>query len=211
MKSILCFALLLTLSLNASTAQTLSKGSWTLGGGLLAEQREALEDFGGLGLLLTKRNVLALFPQVSYFAKDNLAIGVRFLGGIERSRPAVDFLPPDIRFNGFNAWGTGAFIKYYHPIGGRFYVDVEVGGNYRSVKNEGEANPAVAYEAFVNPGISFFFNSKWVLQGYFASAYYVKSDFSKSLLMPEMVTGYGINFGAATLAFRLNYFFGKEN
>jgi hypothetical protein len=217
--SLLCFLLLLIYA--DANSQKLSQGSWMLGGGLTAENREIDNDnFPGWGNFINKRASIAAQPQIAFFIANQIAAGVRLYAGREILTTVTSYQgqPSFTNSTTYNSWGVGGFAKIYHPLGARFFFDLEIGANYQIVPGSSTRNNAVtnepldakAFELYANPGISFFFNSKWVLQSYFASIYFMNTDASRSSLMPDVDSGYGLLFGPQAMVFRLNYFFGKE-
>lgn len=220
MKNILSICFVLTFACNLTNAQLLNKGSWMLGGGISAENREFNQAGSPLGLTYDKRSSIAAQPQIGYFIANQIALGVRLYAGTETLRTIGQpvFGQPQFLNTRYNSWGIGGFVKIYQPLGTRFFFDLEIGGSYQTAPNSGISSSlftnlptdAKAYEIYANPGISFFFNSKWVLQSYFASLYFVDSEFTRSTLLPDLGSGYGLLFGPQAMVFRLNYFFGKE-
>lgn len=220
MKYVSLLSLLFVLMHTDAHSQKLSQGSWMLGGGLTAENRERNNNnnFPGSGNYTTRASIAAQ-PQIAFFVANQVAAGVRLYGGREVVTNTNSFQGQSISSNtSYNSWGVGGFAKIYHPLGNRFFFDLEIGANYQispgsSTRNNAVTNEpldAKAYEIYANPGISFFFNSKWVLQSYFASIYFMNTDASRSSLMPDVDSGYGLLFGPQAMVFRLNYFFGKE-
>jgi hypothetical protein len=220
MKYVSLLSLLFVLMYTDAHSQKLSQGSWMLGGGLAAENRERNNNnnFPGSSNYTTRASIAAQ-PQIAFFVANQVAAGVRLYAGREVLSNTISFQGQSISSNtSYNSWGVGGFAKIYHPLGNRFFFDLEIGANYQispgsSTRNNAVTNEpldAKAYELYANPGISFFLNSKWVLQSYFASIYFMNTDASRSSLMPDVDSGYGLLFGPQAMVFRLNYFFGKE-
>lgn len=220
MKYASLLSLLFVLMYTDANSQKLSQGTWMLGGGLAAENRERNDNnnFPGWGNNTTTRASIAAQPQIAFFVADQVAAGVRLYAGREISTSASQGQLPVASSTRYDSWGVGGFAKIYHPLGARFFFDLEIGANYQIAPGSSTRNNAVtnepldakAFELYANPGISFFFNSKWVLQSYFASIYFMNTDASRSSLMPDVDSGYGLLFGPQAMVFRLNYFFGKE-
>jgi hypothetical protein len=193
-------------------AQSLHKGSWLLGGGFGLERSEVgwNNNFPGQPLPVTTGIQLAVQPQLAYFVGDNFAIGTRFLWALERERVDYTNLPAGSQRR-FYSLGAGAFVKFFRPMGNRFFLNLEIGGSYQQVPNSTyQDETATAVALYVNPGISYFLNDKWALQAQFASLYFTESDHNLSNLLPEHGSRQGILFGPAALNLRLMYFLGKN-
>lgn len=220
MRRTLLLALMLVVAFTDSKSQALLKGSWMLGGSIAAENLEQTDGIiGGFVSTSAKLRSIAVQPQIAYFIANQVATGLRLYAGGETQTLIQTFQGTSRSFStGYDARGIGGFIKIYQPLGSRFFFDLEIGGSYQVAPRSGrqfdpvtfEAFDARAYELYANPGISFFFNSRWVLQSYFASVYLRNVDATSSTLLPEAGSGYGLLFGPQALVFRLNYFFGKE-
>jgi hypothetical protein len=221
MKYVSLLSLLFVLIYIDAHSQKLSQGTWMLGGGLAAENRERNNNnnFPGSGNYTTRASI-AVQPQIAFFVANQVAAGIRMYAGMETLTSVYGFQGQPLTSNTrYNSWGVGGFAKIYHPLGSRFFFDLEIGANYQIAPGSStQSNPttnepldAKAYELYANPGISFFFNSKWVLQSYFASIYFMNVDASRSSLLPDVGSGYGLLFGPQAMVFRLNYFFGKED
>ena len=214
-------ALLFVLTITDSKSQVLLKGSWMLGGSIAAENLEQPDGIiGGFVSTSTKLRSIAVQPQIAYFLANQVATGLRLYAGGETQTIIQTIQGTSQSFSiGYDALGIGGFIKIYQPLGSRFFFDLEIGGNYMvAPRSKRQFDPvtnepfdARASELYANPGISFFFNSRWVLQSYFASVYLRNVDATYSTLLPETGSGYGLLFGPQAMVFRLNYFFGKED
>lgn len=154
-------------------AQT-SQGNMSIGGGVSysSDKRET----GGEDV---KSSTFTFQPSFGYFVADNLAVGLNLslsstkedngLGGDDKS--SVFFVGPFARYYKFTSNDKFAFFA-------------QAGFNVGSIKDEpdgADETKGSAFNLYISPGFSYFFNEHWALDLQLAGISYTSLDPDKDV------------------------------
>ena len=228
-KRLLLFAAILV-TLN-SYSQT-EKGKYMIGGrfnfsGYNSSSVDSLNQFD------SKSNGVQIYPNVGYFIKDNVAIGVSlnigFSGGDQNSSSS-NYTPVLLETHEYSSinYGAGIFGRYYKKVINNFYIALAGNISYNKEVQEREfatnnpnyvfttSNPA-KQETHINsvsvtftPVLVYFVTTKLGIEGGFGNIYYshLKSEnISISRDNSNESSIYGVNLNSTSLFFGLNYYF----
>jgi len=198
-KVLFVFSLLLT-SVVAIHAQT-TQGTFSLGGGI-GITNEKDEDAGED----TKSSQFNFTPSVGYFVVDNFMVGANL---------SIITGKEDDGFGGddkYSAFLFGPFIRYYKfTSNDQFAFFGELGtlfGTYKDKPDGFDETKASAFNFYISPGLSYFFNEHWEMDFSFQAISFSSYDPDKDQ-DDDKTTSFNFGFQSFSPSIAVRYNFGN--
>jgi hypothetical protein len=186
----------------------------------------------GLDSLTTNNSNVVTFsisPNLGYFIKDNLAIGVSLnlgnTGETQNYQNSQNIPPYKTTYNyNYTSYGIGLFVRQYYNITGnfRFYLNGGINYSYQTTKLTNtytdpyandptiQENHANNFSINITPGLVYFITPKIGIQTTFGGlnySYSISTIPNVSYDNHSYSSNYGLNLNISSFALGLNYYF----